>query len=102
MAVSEGNLEAELIKALCVRVRERLPSEQAAPCTAFVRQYYHWIPAEDLADRSLSNLYGAAMAHWRAAKRRPARATIPAREVAARRTEWRKRLDLRVGGSQDG
>jgi glutamate dehydrogenase len=75
VAVSEGNLEAELIKALCVRVRERLPREQAAPCTAFVRQYYHWIPAEDLADRSLSNLYGAAMAHWQAAKRRPDGAT---------------------------
>jgi len=63
MAV-KAELEAELIDSVCARVRERLPEEQAPPCEAFVRQYYHWVPPEDLAARSALDLYGAAVAHW--------------------------------------
>lgn len=62
MAVKAEELEAELIDTVCARVRDRLPNEQAAPCVAFVRQYYHWVPPEDLADRSPLDLYGGA---WR-------------------------------------
>src|SRR6202011_3080800 len=40
------------------------------PCQQFVRQYYHWVPAEDLADRSPLDLYGAAIAHWNLCQRR--------------------------------
>jgi glutamate dehydrogenase len=72
LAVKEGSLEAELIGTLCERVRVGLPDHQAPSCMAFVRQYYHWIPAEDLADRSEQDLYGAALAHWNAARRRGA------------------------------
>jgi glutamate dehydrogenase len=71
MAV-KAELEAELIDSVCARVRERLPEEQAPPCEAFVRQYYHWVPPEDLADRSALDLYGAAVAHWNLAAQRDA------------------------------
>jgi glutamate dehydrogenase len=64
MAVKAADLETELIDRVCARVRERLPDEQASPCEAFVRQYYHWVPAEDLVGRSPLDLYGAAVAHW--------------------------------------
>jgi glutamate dehydrogenase len=64
MAVKAADLETELIDRVCARVRERLPNDQAQPCEAFVRQYYHWVPAEDLAGRSPLDLYGAAVAHW--------------------------------------
>ncbi len=64
MAVKAADLEAELIDTVCARIRERLPDDQIAPCEAFVRQYYHWVPAEDLAGRSPLDLYGAAVAHW--------------------------------------
>jgi glutamate dehydrogenase len=64
MAVKAAELEAELIDAVCERVRARLPEEQARLCETFVRQYYHWVPADDLADRSPLDLYGAAVAHW--------------------------------------
>ena len=35
-----------------------------------MRQYYHWVPAEDLADRNPLDLYGAAVAHWNLAQQR--------------------------------
>ena len=70
MAVKGAELESELIDTVCERVRERLPSDQATPCEAFVRQYYQWVPAEDLADRNPLDLYGAAVAHWNLAQQR--------------------------------
>ena len=70
MAVKGAELESELIDTVCERVRERLPSDQATPCEAFVRQYYQWVPAEDLADRNPLDLYGAAVAHWNLAQER--------------------------------
>ena len=70
-------MEAELIDSVCSRVRERLPGEQASPCESFVRQYYHRVPAEDLAARDPLDLYGAAVAHWNLAQQRlPGRAKV--------------------------
>ena len=69
MAVKGADLESELIDTVCERVRERLPAGQVAPCESFVRQYYQWVPAEDLADRNPLDLYGAG---GRALEPRPA------------------------------
>jgi len=71
MAVKAEVLESELIDTVCARVRDSLPADQAAPCEAFVRQYYHWVAPEDLNGRSEGDLYGAALAHWRLALERP-------------------------------
>jgi glutamate dehydrogenase len=77
MAVKGADLESELIDTVCERVRERLPAEQVAPCEAFVRQYYQWVPADDLADRNPLDLYGAAVAHWNlAGQRAPGEAKV--------------------------
>ena len=70
MSVKGADLESELIDTVCERVRERLPTDQVAPCEAFVRQYYQWVPAEDLADRNPLDLYGAAVAHYNLAQQR--------------------------------
>jgi glutamate dehydrogenase len=70
MAVKPAAIETEQVDAVCARIRERLPDDQAAPCEAFVRQYYHWVPAEDLTDRDPLDLYGAAVAHWNLAQQR--------------------------------
>ncbi|HSC02604.1 MAG TPA: NAD-glutamate dehydrogenase [Solirubrobacteraceae bacterium] len=70
MAVKGADLESELIDAVCERIRERLPADQQQPCEAFVRQYYQWVPSEDLADRNPLDLYGAAVAHWNLAQQR--------------------------------
>jgi glutamate dehydrogenase len=72
VAIKPAEAEAELIEALCERVRERLPAGDAGPCAEFVRQYYRWVPAEDLVDRSPLDLLGAAMALWQLGhERRP-------------------------------
>ncbi|MHB8691381.1 MAG: NAD-glutamate dehydrogenase [Solirubrobacteraceae bacterium] len=69
MAVKAGD-EASLIDSICARVRERLPEGAAAPCEKFTRQYYRWVPPEDLTERSQLDLYGAAVAHWNLAQQR--------------------------------
>ncbi len=77
MAVKGADLESELIDTVCERVRERLPSGQVAPCESFVRQYYQWVPAEDLADRNPLDLYGAGVAHYNLAQqRKPAESKV--------------------------
>jgi glutamate dehydrogenase len=70
MAVKPAEVESALIDSVCARIRELLPSDQANACEAFVRQYYHWVPAEDLSDREPLDLYGAALAQWKLAQHR--------------------------------
>ncbi len=72
MAVKAAEVEQETIDAVCERVRDRFPDDQAPICESFVRQYYHWVPAADLAERSPLDLYGAAVAHWNLAQQRAA------------------------------
>src|SRR3712207_230181 len=54
----------ELLDKVVEHVREQMPEDQAPLVEEFVRQYYAWIPPEDLAERSTIDLYGAAVAHW--------------------------------------
>ncbi len=70
MAVKAADLETELIDTVCARVRERLPDGEAAAVEAFVRQYYHWVDADDLTDRDPLDLFGAAVAHWNLGRHR--------------------------------
>ena len=77
MAVKPAQSEVELIGSVCERVLARLPESQAAAAAAFVRQYYRWVPAEDLADRSELDVYGAAIAQWNLAlHRQPGEAKV--------------------------
>ena len=77
MAVKAGDLELELIDGLSECVAERLPNEPVDSYAEFVRQYYRWVPAEDLADRSEIDLYGAAIAEWNLAlHRQPGEAKV--------------------------
>jgi glutamate dehydrogenase len=71
MAVKAAELESELIDAVCERIREQLPPDQATSAETFTRQYYHWVPAADLAGRDVNDLYGAAVAHWNLMQERP-------------------------------
>ena len=67
--------EPALIDSVLARLRERVEAPDAARCESFVRQYYRWVPTEDLLGRDASDLYGAAMAHWRLAGQRRRGAT---------------------------
>jgi len=77
MAVKVGDLESELIEAVCERVRDRLSDREAAVVETFVRHYYHWVPPPDLEGRGKANLYGAAISHWKLARERtPGKAKV--------------------------
>jgi glutamate dehydrogenase len=64
MTAKVEQAEPTLIEAVCARVRERVDSEQAPQIEAFVREYYGWVPPEDLAGRDELDVYGAALSHW--------------------------------------
>ncbi|HZE06554.1 MAG TPA: NAD-glutamate dehydrogenase domain-containing protein, partial [Solirubrobacteraceae bacterium] len=70
MAVKAGDLEQDLIESLGESVTQQLADEPPAAAREFVRQYYHWVPARDLADRDAAALCGAVVAHWRIARHR--------------------------------
>ncbi len=70
MAVKAGDLEQDLIESLGQTVGRQLAEEAPASYREFVRQYYHWVPAKDLADRDQADLCGAVVAHWRVARHR--------------------------------
>ena len=71
MVVKAEKFETELIESVCARIQERLAHGQADDCEAFVRQYYHWVPPEDLIGRTSDDLYGAAIAQRSLARLRP-------------------------------
>ncbi|MGO9956968.1 MAG: NAD-glutamate dehydrogenase [Solirubrobacteraceae bacterium] len=68
MGVKAGDLELDLIESLGTEVGRRLGEERPDAYREFVRQYYHWVPAKDLAERDRSDLSGAVVAHWRMAR----------------------------------
>jgi glutamate dehydrogenase len=57
----KGN--AEIIEKIVALLPERVPEEKIAETETFVRQYYRWVEADDLAERNLPDLCGAALAH---------------------------------------
>src|SRR4028119_1326249 len=62
----------ELLDKVLARIKEQMPEDQAPQAEEFARQYYGWIDAEDLEDRSSIDVYGAAVSHWSfAGQRKP-------------------------------
>ena len=54
----------EVIDRLVDYVTQKLPKDEAPLIKNFVRQYYLSVSAEDLATRSMLDLYGAVVSHW--------------------------------------
>jgi glutamate dehydrogenase len=89
MAVKAGDLELDLIDSLIESVSARLEHEAPAAYREFVRQYYHWVPAKDLADRRPDDLAGAIVAHWRTAQQRdPGEAKVKVYNPTAELVRW--------------
>ena len=59
-----------IVEAVLERVRERVPAAQRAAAESFVRPYYAGTAVEDLAPRSIVDLYGAALSHFNLAHHR--------------------------------
>ena len=53
----------ELMAQLDERIKAKLPPEQAGQVVEFARQYYSQVAPEDMVERSLTDLYGAALSH---------------------------------------
>ncbi|HET9073719.1 MAG TPA: NAD-glutamate dehydrogenase [Solirubrobacteraceae bacterium] len=70
-AVENGVVEAVLAE-VARRTGEELDPDRAA----FVRQYYHWVPPQDLVGRSIEDLAGAVLHHWRTALNRQANQSL--------------------------
>jgi hypothetical protein len=49
--------------------RARLPEATFRIVEPFLRHYYDFADADDLQNRSIADLYGAAMAHWQTAQK---------------------------------
>lgn len=52
-------------------VNERFDKKEAPIIRAFIKEYYKDVAQEDLAERELEDLYGAAIAHWNLAQLKP-------------------------------
>ena len=89
MAVKTGDLELDVVDAVLGAVAARLGHEPSAACTEFVRQYYHWVPAQDLREREIADLAGSVLRHWEtAACRRPGEAKVSVLNPDPERDGW--------------
>jgi glutamate dehydrogenase len=70
MAAGEEQ-KAGLIERAVAHAQSRLPADQAALATSFLRRYWSRVPPADLLDRDPIDVYGAAVAHLQLAKDRP-------------------------------
>lgn len=70
MAVGLEEKKSEFIDKVVSHARKKLPQDQAAQVEQFVREYYSRVAPEDLVERSVLDLYGAALAHWNFARQR--------------------------------
>ncbi|MGH8728036.1 MAG: NAD-glutamate dehydrogenase [Burkholderiales bacterium] len=69
MAHTGEAAKSELIDHVISLVHERLPAEQVALAEVFVREYFKEVDAEDLREREVFDLYGAALSHLNFARR---------------------------------
>ncbi|MDN5871576.1 MAG: NAD-glutamate dehydrogenase, partial [Nitrococcus sp.] len=61
---SDEAKKADAIEGVIARVRERGPPETIEQIERFVRAYFADLAPEDIAIRGITDLYGAALAHW--------------------------------------
>lgn len=62
MSVEDGRLE--VIERLVAYIIRKLPSDEVPLLKSFIRRYYLSVSSEDLASRSILDLYGAVVSHW--------------------------------------
>src|SRR4029450_8868668 len=70
MTSKPDEAKAGLIEKTVEHAHAKLPGEQAARLEGFIRIYYGAVAADDLLERSVGDLYGAALGHLNFAARR--------------------------------
>ena len=77
MQAKEAGRRDERLDEVVQLVRTKVAQDGADELAAFVRKYLGEVDPEDLADRQIPDLYGAALSHWSfARKREPGRAKV--------------------------
>ena len=69
---NESELRSERLDHVVGLLRGKLAADQHGTLEAFVRSYFGQVDPEDLAEREVADLYGAALSHWNFAHRREA------------------------------
>jgi len=69
----QSGLRAERLDEVIKLVRAKVAPDQRDTLAAFVQQYFGQVDPEDLAERQVADLYGAALSHWSFARKREAR-----------------------------
>jgi glutamate dehydrogenase len=89
MAVKAGDRELDLIDAVIGKVIERLGHDPPAACREFVRQLFHWVPAQDLNERTPDDLAGMALSQFElAAQREPGEPKVSVYNPDTERHGW--------------
>jgi glutamate dehydrogenase len=70
MSTQPEQAKAEVLEHIVATINEKVPEERREQLASFARQYYQRTAPEDLLERDPDDLYGAVLAHWRAAQRR--------------------------------
>ena len=95
MALRAEEAEAALIQSVCDDLGDGIAPGLVHEREAFVRQFYHWVPLEDLAERSTRDLCSAAMAVWDFARDRTAGIT-PIAVKSSAVVAWAVRADTKA------
>ena len=89
MTVDAEMVEEELIAAVRLRLRELLPAADRELGDEFARQYYRWVPLDDLRERTPADLTGAVLSQWRlAANRKPGESKLKLGAPDLERDGW--------------
>jgi glutamate dehydrogenase len=70
MSTPPEQAKAEILDRIVATINEKVPEQRREQLASFARQYYQRTAPEDLLERDPDDLYGAVLAHWRAAQRR--------------------------------
>jgi glutamate dehydrogenase len=77
MATQNKTRKAEILDQVAAAARARLNGDAAIAAEHFLRQFYANVAIDDLVERTVDDLYGAAMALWQfAATRQPGQANV--------------------------
>jgi glutamate dehydrogenase len=77
MVVNADDIELDVIDSVLESVGAVLGHEPSWSCAEFVRQYFHWVPAQDLRERDPVTLASAVLGHWeQMGRRRPREAKV--------------------------
>ncbi len=69
MGQRAGEQGENRLEAVVELIRNRVSADQAQVVEAFARQYFRQVDQEDLAERQVSDLYGAVLSHWHFARK---------------------------------